>query len=326
MTVQEGSDGTPLDRAAAKHAIFDEAELIIITGMSGAGKTSVATVLEDEGWYVIDNLPPQLLDGVADLVLDEVLRRSDRPENTPTGRTVPTAGPIRAAAIVDVRTHGFFSKLNDSVDALAARGLHPGLVFLDATDEELVRRFESVRRPHPLQGVGRLLDGIHTERELTADLRSKADLVFDTSGLNVHQLAAKVRSVFARRRAPGTRLAVMSFGFKYGIPLDADFVFDLRFLPNPYWVPELRASNGRDAPVAEFVLAQEGAAEFVDEVIALLQTVLAGYLRENRRYATVAVGCTGGKHRSVAIAERIAELIGSRNVQTFVVHRDLGQA
>lgn len=325
MTVQEGSDGTPLDRAAAKHAIFDEAELIIITGMSGAGKTSVANVLEDEGWYVIDNLPPQLLDGVADLVLDEVLRRSDRPENTPTGRTVPTAGPIRAAAIVDVRTHGFFSKLNDSVDALAARGLHPGLVFLDATDEELVRRFESVRRPHPLQGVGRLLDGIHTERELTADLRSKADLVFDTSGLNVHQLAAKVRSVFARRRAPGTRLAVMSFGFKYGIPLDADFVFDLRFLPNPYWVPELRASNGRDAPVAEFVLAQEGAAEFVDEVIALLQTVLAGYLRENRRYATVAVGCTGGKHRSVAIAERIAELIGSRNVQTFVVHRDLGQ-
>lgn len=325
MTVREGSDGTPKDRATAMHTTFDEAELIIITGMSGAGKTSVANVLEDEGWYVIDNLPPQLLDGVADLVLDEVLRRSDRPENTPTGRTVPTAGPIRAAAIVDVRTHGFFSRLNDSVDALAARGLHPGLVFLDATDEELVRRFESVRRPHPLQGGGRLLDGIHTERELTADLRSKADLVFDTSGLNVHQLAAKVRSVFARKRAPGTRLAVMSFGFKYGIPLDADFVFDLRFLPNPYWVPELRASNGRDAPVAEFVLAQEGAAEFVDEVISLLQTVLAGYLRENRRYATVAVGCTGGKHRSVAVAERIAELLRSREVQTFVVHRDLGQ-
>ena len=314
------------DAATSARQELEQAQLVIITGMSGAGKSTVADVLEDEGWYVIDNLPPQLLEGVADLVLEEAERRSDRPAATRSGRPVPPSGPIRAAAVVDVRTRGFFGNLTKSIDALAARGIHPSLVFLDAPDESLVRRFESVRRPHPLQGKGRLLDSIHSERELISDLRSRADLVIDTSGLNIYQLARKVISAFAQQRRPGTRLAVMSFGFKYGIPLDADFVFDLRFLPNPFWIPELRSSSGRDAPVADFVLAQEGAAEFVAQVVALLRTVLAGYERENRRYATVALGCTGGKHRSVAIAERIAAELGSAaEIETFVVHRDLGQ-
>ncbi|MDO5503982.1 MAG: RNase adapter RapZ [Actinomycetia bacterium] len=293
--------------------------------MSGAGRSTVGNVLEDEGWFVIDNLPPQLLDGVADLVVEAVEERNDRPSATRSGKAVPPHAPIRAAAIVDVRTRGFFSNLRHSLDALAERGLHPSLIFLDATDEALVRRFESVRRPHPLQGTGRLLDAIQTERELIADLRSRADFVIDTSGLNVHQLARKVQPPFSRDRAPGTRMAVMSFGFKYGLPLDADYVFDLRFLPNPYWIPELRPSNGTDEAVATFVLAQEGATDFIEQVVALLRTAMAGYQRENRRYATVAVGCTGGKHRSVAIAERISVELASDDIETFVVHRDLGQ-
>lgn len=299
-----------------------DASLLIITGMSGAGKTTMANVLEDEGWYVIDNLPPQLLDGVADLIVEEAQRRSDLANDIETD-LVP--GPIRAAAIVDVRTHGFFSQLTNSIDALRDRGLHPRIIFLDATDEALVRRFESVRRPHPIQGEGRLLDGIQTERDLIADLRSQADLVIDTSGLNVHQLARKVRPAFSQEQRPGTRLAVMSFGFKYGIPLDADFVFDLRFLPNPYWIPELRPHDGRDEDVSEYVFAQQGAGDFVAQVVSLLQTVLRGYLRENRRYATVAVGCTGGKHRSVAVAERLSAELSSADIETFIVHRDLGQ-
>ena len=299
-----------------------DASLLIITGMSGAGKTTMANVLEDEGWYVIDNLPPQLLDGVADLIIEEARRRNDQAHDVEND-LVP--GPIRAAAIVDVRTHGFFSELTHSIAALRERGLQPLIVFLDATDEALVRRFESVRRPHPIQGEGRLLDGIQTERELIHDLRSQADLVVDTSGLNVHQLGAKVRPAFSADQRPGTRVAVMSFGFKYGIPLDANFVFDLRFLPNPFWLPELRPHDGRDADVADYVFAQPGAAEFVTQVVTLLETVMRGYARENRRYATVAVGCTGGKHRSVAVAERICAELSSADIETFIVHRDLGQ-
>ena len=332
MTEAEGAEPPPAPEPSVPsrqpsevEALLHDAELLIITGMSGAGRTTVANVLEDEGWFVTDNLPPQLLDGVADLLIGEVQRRSDRPVVSPSGRPIPPLGLVRAAAVVDVRTRGFFGNLTHSLDALAERGLRPSLVFLDATDEALVRRFESVRRPHPLQGEGRLLDGIQTERELLADIRSRADLVIDTSGLNVHQLSRKVLPAFARDSRPGTRVAVMSFGFKYGIPLDADFVFDLRFLPNPFWIPELRPMSGREAAVADFVLSQEGAAEFVGQVVSLLRTAMAGYRRENRRYVTVAVGCTGGKHRSVAIAERLCAELSSSDIQTFVVHRDLGQ-
>ena len=205
------------------------------------------------------------------------------------------------------------------------RGWEPNILFLDATDEALVRRFESVRRPHPLQGDGRLLDGIQAERALLRDLRSAASVVIDTSGLNVHQLARKVRPLVSVGDEKPLRLAILSFGFKYGVPLDADFVFDMRFLPNPFWVPELRLLTGTDAAVADFVHAQPGATGFVDGVVAVLDTVRAGNLREGRRYATVAVGCTGGKHRSVAIAERLSAALASDDVATFTLHRDLGR-
>ena len=285
------------------------AELVIVTGMSGAGRSTAANVLEDSGWYVVDNLPPHLLVSLADLA-SEGARRADLP---------------RIAAVVDVRARGFFDHLQAALSELRSRGWHPNLVFLDATDEAIVRRFESVRRPHPLQGDGRLLDGITRERALLADLRSESGVVIDTSGLNVHQLAKKVHTVFADGSGPRVRIAVMSFGFKYGIPLDADFVFDLRFLPNPYWVMELRPFTGRDPAVADYVMGQEGAPEFVERVVALLETVTAGYVREGRRYATLAVGCTGGKHRSVAVAEALRTALASDDVATFVVHRDLGQ-
>ncbi|GAA4402415.1 RNase adapter RapZ [Fodinibacter luteus] len=285
-------------------------DFLIVTGMSGAGRSTAANVIEDRGWYIVDNLPPQLLSPMAELA--GRVRRSGVPD-------------LRIAAVVDVRARAFHSQLQAGLAALRDAGWQPHLIFLDATDEALVRRFESVRRPHPLQGEGRLLDGIQAEREMLRDLRAESQVVIDTSGLNVHQLGRKLIPVLGVEGGPSVRLALMSFGFKYGVPLDADFVFDMRFLPNPFWVPELRALTGADAPVADWVMGQEGAGQFLDRVVDLLEPVTSGYLREGRRYATVAIGCTGGKHRSVAMTQAVAARLTSDAVATFVVHRDLGR-
>ena len=283
------------------------AELMIVTGMSGAGRSTAANVLEDQGWYVVDNLPPQLLPDLAGLV-------------DASAEDVP-----RLAAVVDVRSRAFFTDFRAGLERLRDDGWRPSVVFMDATDEALVRRFESVRRPHPLQGEGRMLDGIIREREILRDLRSNADILIDTSGLNVHQLSAKVHELVGDTGGPALRVAVMSFGFKYGIPLDADLVFDMRFLPNPFWNPELRPFSGKDEVVRDFVLGQPGAREFLDGVLALLEPMTQGYLREGRSYVTLAVGCTGGKHRSVAMAEELAKRLASEQLGTLVVHRDLGR-
>ncbi|ADU48194.1 RNase adapter RapZ [Intrasporangium calvum] len=303
--------GTPQTPWAGTSAIAD-APLVIVTGMSGAGRSTTANVLEDLGWLVVDNLPPQMLESLVAL-------RSASAERH------PDAALRQLAVVVDVRSRGWFAHLQEAIDAATARGERPSVLFLDATDEALVRRFESVRRPHPLQADGRLLDGIQRERSLLLDLRSSADVVIDSSGLNVHQLTAKLASLFAGDRKVQLRIAVMSFGFKYGLPLDADVVFDMRFLPNPFWVPELKALNGRDEAVADYVLKQEGALEFLDRATDLLATMVDGYVREGRRYVTVAVGCTGGKHRSVATAEALSARLGTDQVDTFTVHRDLGR-
>ena len=286
-------------------------ELIVVTGMSGAGRTTAANVLEDRGWYVIDNLPPQLLVAMADLLAKQT---AGQPGNPP-----------RLAAVVDVRSREFFTDFRQGLDHLRDEGWRPTVIFMDATDEALVRRFESVRRPHPLQGDGRLLDGIQAEREALRDLRAPPDVLIATSDLNVHQLSSKVREFVGGDDGPALRIAVMSFGFKYGIPLDADLVFDMRFLPNPFWNPQLRPHTGQESIVADYVLAQPGAQEFLDRTLSLLEPMTAGYLREGRSYVTLAVGCTGGKHRSVAMAEALAHRLNSRDVKSLVVHRDLGR-
>jgi UPF0042 nucleotide-binding protein len=275
--------------------------------MSGAGRSTAAKVLEDVGWYVVDNLPPALISALVELT-------------TSAGLDV-----ARLAVAVDVRGRTFFSALRAALAELDRRGVGHRLLFLDAVDEALVRRFESVRRPHPLQGDGRLLDGIVRERELMRDLRASADTVIDTSHLNVHQLAARITEAFGGEAGPLLRISVMSFGFKYGLPLDADHVVDVRFLPNPHWVAELRPRTGLDEMVSEYVLGQDGAQEFLDAYAQALRPVLPGYLRENKRYVTLAVGCTGGKHRSVAMAEALAQLLRSPGVHTSTVHRDLGR-
>lgn len=298
---------TDTERETLRHA-----PMVIVTGMSGAGRTTTANVLEDLGWLVVDNLPPQMLGHLAQL-RDEAIASN------------PEAASRRVAVVVDVRSRDFFTDLDEVVRAMRVKGERPSLVFLDATDEALVRRFESVRRPHPLQGDGLLLDGIQRERKLLVDLRSSADVVIDSSGLNVHQLSAKVGSLFSGDRRVQLRLAIMSFGFKYGLPLDADIVFDMRFLPNPYWVPELRSLTGRDEAVSEYVMRQDGAEEFLERAQSLLTTMIDGYVRERRRYVTIAVGCTGGKHRSVAVAEALRRRLAGDSVDTFVVHRDLGR-
>lgn len=289
---------------------LDAQPFVLITGMSGAGRTTTANVLEDLGWYVVDNLPPQMLGQLAQLRRDIAAQQAGT--------------PLHFAAIVDVRARWVHTRVMETLAELRTGPDRPALVFLDSTDEALVRRFESVRRPHPLQGSGGLLSAIQEERAVMSDLRSEADVLIDTSGFNVHQLGAKISSVFAASAAGQVRLAVMSFGFKYGVPLDADFVLDMRFLPNPFWVPELRSLTGRDRPVADFVFERPGAAEFCERVAAMMDVAVEGYLREGRRYVTLAVGCTGGKHRSVAVAESLASRLRGPHVDTLLIHRDLG--
>ncbi|WP_169078320.1 RNase adapter RapZ [Microcella alkalica] len=282
-------------------------EVLIVTGMSGAGRSTVANALEDLGWYVVDNLPPQMLRPLVDLAVHP-------------GNQLP-----KMAAVVDVRGGRLFADVRRIVDELRDRAT-VRVLFLEATDAALVRRFEQVRRPHPLQEDGTLLDGIARERERMREVRELSDIIIDTSEFNIHQLASTVSEIFAPEGASTVRVTLESFGFKYGLPTDADMVADARFLPNPFWQPALRAKTGLDDEVSDYVLAQEGAREFVDRYVALLQPVLRGYARENKRTATIAVGCTGGKHRSVAIIEDLAaHLRGMPGVAVAVKHRDLGR-
>lgn len=283
-------------------------QLLIVTGMSGAGRSTVGNSLEDLGWYVVDNLPPQMLGPIADLF-------------TITKTPVP-----RLAVIIDVRGGEFFSELEDNLALLGGKAVNVRVLYLEANDSTLVKRFEQVRRPHPLQGDGTILDGIAEERKRLLALRESADVVMDTSDLNVHQLSTKTAEHFSVDSTVKLQLTVMSFGYKYGIPADADNVADARFIPNPFWNEELRPFTGLDAQVSDYVLAQTGAKEFIDSYEKALQPVLDGYLRENKHYATIAIGCTGGKHRSVAISTRLAELLSKNNEYTVTVrHRDLGK-
>ncbi|HJQ03915.1 MAG TPA: RNase adapter RapZ [Nocardioides sp.] len=281
-------------------------QLVVVTGMTGAGRSTAAKELEDLGYFVVDNLPPS--------VLPEVVRLVDESQ-----------GPRQPiAVVVDVRSGSFFQSLANTL-AQGVAGRDTTLLFLDAGDEVLVRRQEAARRPHPLQEGGRLLDGIHRERIALSDLRSGADLVIDTSNINIHQLTSRIAEAFGTDDATRLRVSVVSFGFKYGIPIDADYVADMRFLPNPFWVPELRNHTGRDDDVAEFVKSQPGAEEFLQGYVPVLTGVAEGYLREGKRFFRVAVGCTGGKHRSVAMSEEIAQRLRDLGYLAQAIHRDLGR-
>lgn len=302
--------GIPAIEAATEAPHLRQPHVLIITGMSGAGRTRAGAVLEDMGWYVVDNLPAQMLTHLVGML-------------THGG---PPSADLRIAAVVDVRGREFFADLLAVLAQLRESGVDYRILFLDASDEVLVRRYEQVRRPHPLQGEGRILDGISAERALLADIRERADVLIDSSETNVHELGRIVRAaVSTSEQEDVLRVNVISFGFKYGIPLDADHVVDVRFLANPYWITELRHMSGRDAPVRDYVLGLPGALEFVDRYVDALEPVLAGYLAEEKRYVTVAVGCTGGKHRSVAISEAIAERLRARGQRVTVAARDLGK-
>ncbi|MDR6176298.1 UPF0042 nucleotide-binding protein [Nocardioides zeae] len=280
--------------------------LVIVTGMTGAGRSTAAKELEDLGFFVVDNLPPTLL--------REVVRLVDESKGSQQ--------PI--AVVVDVRSGSFFDSLQVNL-AEGATHRQATLLFLEAADEVLVRRQEAARRPHPLQGSDRLLDGLHRERAVLAKLRSDADLVIDTTSLNVHQLTKRIAQAFGTPDTTRLKVRVVSFGFKYGIPVDADFVADMRFLPNPHWVPELRALTGQDPDVAAYVKGRPAAEPFLEQYVPLLETVAEGYLNEGKRFMTVAVGCTGGKHRSVAMTEEIAARLRTDGFEVRATHRDLGR-
>jgi UPF0042 nucleotide-binding protein len=282
-------------------------EVLIVTGMSGAGRSTAGNALEDIGWYVVDNLPPQMLRPLVDLVAED------------------GSGLNQIAALVDVRGRGFFKNFAEIV-ADIRNSSFVRVLFLDATDDTLVRRFESVRRPHPLQGSGTISDGIAAERARMAEIREMSDIVISTSDLNVHQLSTRIVETFSSSDDSKLHITVQSFGFKYGIPTDVDLVADARFLPNPFWNADLKSLTGLDKAVSDYVQGQEGAAEFIDGYEQLLVPVLAGYQRENKRYATIAIGCTGGKHRSVALVmELAARLSAHPEFDVRIKHRDLGR-
>jgi len=286
-------------------------ETVIISGLSGAGRSAAAKCFEDLGFFVVDNLPPELIGTLVEL--------GSRSQGAVT----------RLAVVMDVRSRAFTKDLRSVIRDLADRQMRPRVVFLEARDDVLVRRFENVRREHPMQGSGRLIDGIAAERQLLAPLRDEADLVVDTSDRSVHELRRVIESAFTGRDGrddrPALRATVLSFGYKYGLPVDADLVVDVRFLPNPHWIPELRERTGEDDEVRDYVLSQEGAAEFLDRYTEILKIIGAGYSRESKRYLTLAVGCTGGKHRSVAMARQLAQRLEAMGVETTVTHRDLGR-
>jgi RNase adapter protein RapZ len=283
-------------------------ELLILTGMSGAGRSTVAHALEDLGWYVVDNLPPALLPSLAEQALET---------------------HAALAVVVDVRGGKFFDELNNSLAKLKSASVPFRLLFLDASDQALVQRFESTRRPHPLQAKDRIVDGIARERAKLEEIRAQADVVIDSSNLNVHQLEKRTSEIFAAGMLASLRINVLSFGYKYGIPVDSDLVLDCRFIPNPHWIPELRPLNGLDAPVSAKVLGSEGVADFVKSYVGVVKQMIPGYFREGKKYVTIAIGCTGGKHRSVAIAEEIAKQLISTSadleISAHATHRDVGR-
>lgn len=287
------------------NASDDSFEVLLITGMSGAGRSHAADSLEDMGWYVIDNLPPKMLIPLVDMM-------------TSAGSKIH-----RLCAVVDVRSRDYFNDLTAVLSHLEDLDVKHRILFLDARDDVLVKRYESVRRPHPLQHGRRLIDGINEERELLGLLKDRADIVIDTSALSIHELSTRLYESLLGKGPSTVSVHIFSFGFKYGLPLDADFVADVRFLPNPFWVPELRKQTGEDEAVRDYVLSSEGARDFLDSYSRALMTAIDGYAKEDKHFVTIAVGCTGGQHRSVAMSHALADLLRRKGLVVTVSAREL---
>ncbi|ORC15742.1 RNase adaptor protein RapZ [Rothia nasimurium] len=283
-------------------------QILVITGISGAGRSTAANTLEDEGWYVVDNIPPQMFGALAQLVKE-------------SPATLP-----KVAVGIDIRARRQLQNLPEAINELRASDVDFSILFMDASDRDIIARYEAQRRPHPLQQGGQVAEAIAQERRIFAELRDTADHIIDTTGMNVHQLAKKVRETYAPGRERVVNITLMSFGFKYGTPSDAHFMADMRFIPNPHWVPEFRPLTGQDAGVRDFVFAQQGTELFIANFIEALKPVIEGYRREGKLYATFAIGCTGGKHRSVAVTEEIAQRLAElEDVTISVHHRDMGR-
>ncbi len=298
-------DESATENASVPENAHADLRLVIVTGMSGAGRSTAANALEDLGWYVVDNLPPSVL-----------LEVCEQASNTAI---------TKLAVVLDVRTRQFFEQLPTMFADLAEVGILPEILYLEAADDVIVRRQESVRRPHPLQGDGRLLDGITRERETLATLRAAADLVIDTSSINIHQLNSRISYTYGGEETAPLKVTLLSFGFKNGLPVDADLVLDVRFLPNPHWVPALRPQTGLSREVSDYVLSQDGAEAFLERLQSLVEVMVAGYVQEGKRFVTIAIGCTGGKHRSTAISEEFGRRLRAAGLPTKVLHRDLGR-
>ncbi|RSX52342.1 RNase adapter RapZ [Bifidobacterium callimiconis] len=283
----------------------DSFEVLLITGMSGAGRSRAADSVEDMGWYVVDNLPPNLLVPLVDMM-------------TSSGSKVH-----KLAAVIDVRSRSYFDDLAQVLSHLDDLGVKCRILFLDAADDVLIQRYESVRRPHPLQHGRRLIDGIEEERALLENLKERADIVIDTSTLSIHQLSTKLYDALLGKGPQTVAVHIFSFGFKYGIPLDADFVADVRFLPNPFWVPQLRELTGNDKAVSDYVLSSDGATKFLDSYTDAILTAIAGYSREDKHFVTIAIGCTGGQHRSVAMSRALAKRLSAKGLNVTVSAREL---
>lgn len=299
------SEDSPYGTGASVSSPADEFEVLLITGMSGAGRSHAADCMEDMGWYVVDNLPPKLLVPLVDMM-------------TSSGSSVH-----KLAAVIDVRSRSYFDDLSAVLSHLDDLGVKTRILFLDASNDVLIKRYESVRRPHPLQDGNRLIDGILEERELLNNLKERAATVIDTSALSIHQLSTKLYEAMLGSGPTTVSVHIVSFGFKYGIPLDADFVADVRFLPNPFWVRELRDLNGTDAPVRDYVLASPGAVDFLDAYEKSIMIATKGYAKEDKHYVTIAIGCTGGQHRSVAISEALANRLRAQGLSVSVSAREL---
>lgn len=284
-------------------------ELTIVTGMSGAGRSTAAKCLEDLGFFVIDNLPPALIPKVVELGI--------------TGAS-PSA---RMALVTDVRGGVYFGELKQALDDLTASRTPFHVLFLDASAEALVRRFEEVRRPHPLSPSERVVDAIARERQMLDDLKARADVVIDTSNLNVHELRREIREQFGDLEGPpGLKISVVSFGFKHGIPIDSDLVFDVRFLPNPHWVDELRPLTGHDDAVHDFVMDNQATADFIEHLANFMGHLMPAFVEEGKAHLTISIGCTGGRHRSVVISEEFALILASGGYNVRVRHRDIARA